>query len=169
MRPTAFFFSHIYCVQGLCSMFHNYNVLVPLDKTRSLTSPINLERTANSPPRNMLTNLPTTFACLAEALDIRQANVQRTLPPLPKQKLVQLVLREDCPPLQIIQINRAQLWWLCTDWELHWTPPCTYGVETQCICSLFWFFNNSFNFYFSYGHYSSHFSWFRFFSLFYRW
>ena len=119
--------------------------LVHPDKTRSPTSPINSERMANSPPRNVLTDLPITFACFVEVLDIRWVNVQRTPPLLPRQKPKQLMLRKDCPLLQMIQKNRVQLQWLCMDWELHWTPPCTYRVKTQCFCSFLWFLNNSSN------------------------
>ena len=59
-----------------------------------------------------------------------------------------LLLRKDHLLLWTIQKNRVQLQWLCMDQELCWTPPCTYRVKTQCVCSLLWFLNNSSNFQF---------------------
>ena len=63
-----------------------------------------------------------------------------------KAKACAASTKEGCLLLWMIWKNRAQLQWLCMDQELHWTPPCTYGVKTQCICSFLWFFSNSFNF-----------------------
>ena len=119
---------------------------VPPDKTRSPTSPINSERMANSPLRNALADSPTTFACFAEALDTRWVNVRKTPPPLPKQRPEQLILRKDRPLLWTFWKNRVQLWWLCMDQELCWTPLCTHRVKTQHICSFLQFLNNSSNF-----------------------
>ena len=116
------------------------------DKTRSPTSLINSERTANSPPRNVLADLPTTFACFVEVLDTRQANVQKIPLLLPKQRPEQLMLRKDHLPLQMIWKNRVQLQWLHMDQELCWTPPCTHRVKTQCVRSFLQFLNNSFSF-----------------------